>query len=297
MRGSYFMKVRLLAVMALVVVGAMAGTSPAMAANKKATTSVSKAWQNQHKDNKAFGDAIHNLRNSVDSTNGALTSVTKQALAALTALQGGLTGLAASYTNFQYGVVQLSYGTNCTNTTCLGIYGASAPMLVTPRLDPTSAQSVASARFRVPPAAAGGGGAVKATATVRAVDAEGQDALSTAFCRVTAQGSGAATDYRTTAPNTSLKNLPAMPLRRSPLVPTDESEKVASLVSLTTDDKKVAVNLLAPELSWNGFPTAAGGTTDAISATGGDTIEVTLSCMYIANKTLRDGGITPPFAS
>jgi hypothetical protein len=88
-----------------------------------------------------------------------------------------------------------------------------------------------------------------------------------------------------------------MPLRRSPLVPTDESEKVASLVSLTTDDKKVAVNLLAPELSWNGFPTAAGGTTDAISATGGDTIEVTLSCMYIANKTLRDGGITPPFAS
>ena len=33
------MKVRLLAVMALVVVGAMAGTSPAMAANKKANSS------------------------------------------------------------------------------------------------------------------------------------------------------------------------------------------------------------------------------------------------------------------
>jgi len=296
------MKVRLLAVMAVVVVGVMAGTSPAMA--KKAHTA--SAWGNQHKDNKVFGEAIHNLRLASDKTNWDASQFSGFVITAATALQKGLTDLAASYGNFQYGVVQLSYA-GCTTTGatgCLALYAASVPFVATPRLDPTSQQSTVTAQFKVPASGAGageGGGKISATATVRALDPAGQDAVSTAFCRVSATQTPPATAstagypnlYGTTTPSPTYGNLPFTPLRRSPLKPSNDAEQVSSIVGLTTDDKKVAVNLLGDDLSWSGTPSTIGGFT----SNRGQTVDVTLSCMYIQNADLKKGGITPPFAS
>ena len=92
------MKVRLLAVMAVVVVGVMAGTSPAMASQ----------WSHQHADNKQFGDAIHSLRIRTDLTNYTVGQITAASIEALTALKNGLTKVADATTEFKYGVVQVA---------------------------------------------------------------------------------------------------------------------------------------------------------------------------------------------
>ena len=158
------MKVRLLAVMAVVVVGVMAGTSPAMA--QKAKTGSSKSqWTNQHKDNKVFGGAIHTLRKQVDSTNGALTTITVAALEALTQLKDGLTKVADATTEFKYGVVQVGWDRTA-GTTLAGI--GPEHFWVTPPIVKTGASS--SVTFPIAASAAIGGTAgVKLLTAVRSV--------------------------------------------------------------------------------------------------------------------------------
>ena len=131
------MKVRLLAVMAVVVVGVMAGTSPAMAQNAKTASSKSQ-WTKQHKDNVAFGGAIHTLRKQVDSTNGALTTITVAALEALGALKDNLTKVADATTEFKYGVVQVGWDRTA-GTTLAGI--GPEHFWVTPPIVKTGASS------------------------------------------------------------------------------------------------------------------------------------------------------------
>ena len=134
------MKVRLLAVMAVVVVGVMAGTSPAMA--QKAKTGSSKSqWTKQHKDNVAFGGAIHSLRKQVDLTNGALGTITAASIVALTQLKDGLTAVADATTEFKYGVVQVATitGNPATGDSIAGI--GPTGFFVTPPIYLTGAQS------------------------------------------------------------------------------------------------------------------------------------------------------------
>ena len=153
------MKVRLLAVMAVVVVGVMAGTSPAMAQNAKTASSKSQ-WTKQHKDNVAFGGAIHTLRKQVDSTNGALTTITVAALEALTALKDNLTAVAAVTTEFKYAVVQVAAATGGDGD---GIVGFGPTMFFeTGNLQKTGAAQTVT--FPIP---AGGGAAVKLYTAIR----------------------------------------------------------------------------------------------------------------------------------
>ena len=147
--------------MAVVVVGVMAGTSPAMA--QKAKTGSSKSqWTNQHKDNKAFGEAIHTLRKQVDSTNGALTTITVAALEALTQLKDGLTKVADATTEFKYGVVQVGWDRTA-GTTLAGI--GPEHFWVTPPIVKTGATS--SVSFPIIPS----GGAGIASAGVKLLTA------------------------------------------------------------------------------------------------------------------------------
>ncbi len=270
--------------MALVVVGAMAGTSPAMAAKKKAKTSaVSKSWQNQHKDNKVFGNAIHNLRVQSDKTNWDASQFSSFVITAATALQKGLTDLAASYTNFEYGVVQLYAGTTI-------IPGA---MIQTSRLEPTGQQATGSGQFACNVSACSPltGNKIVAKAAVRSANAEANDKTSNVVCRITAsQMTTAAARWVTSAPNAGLNGAPAWPVARSAF-PTDKAEQgVMALQPVSTDtlvDLTGTTNSLnqatsstvpstegfATQLSANGNATPAGGNT-----TNG-LVDVTLSCV------------------
>ena len=273
MRGSYFMKVRLLAVMALVVVGAMAGTSPAMAANKKAKTSVSKAWQNQHKDNKVFGDAINNLRRGSDQTNYTIQAITEQSVAALTALKDGLTAVGDSYTNFEYGVVQLYAGTDA-------IPGA---FVATPRIDPTVEQSTVTAQFPCLPTAAGqpcdNGDIINAKATVRSANILANNKKSDVSCRAQI------TQGKTGNWVSTLKGgTPFIPMVRSSLTPPSTSAEPTfpaamvssdSLTSLTDADNSVNQTLGAGGLGTGGFAITSG-----VNGTAG-MLAVTLSCLSV----------------
>ena len=282
--GGYLMKVRLLAVMALVVVGVMAGTSPAMA--KKAHTA--SAWSNQHKDNKAFGEAINNLRESQKITNGALSSVTAQALAALTQLNTGLTSLAASYTNFEYGFVQLG-----TTATASGefrpIPGAG---VATPRIDPTAQQSTVTAQFACVPDAAGSCPAANAAGSSENVRAQvavrsanpGNDATSTVLCRATLAQTVNATQiglanggFLTTSPQEANGDVPAVAIARSPL-PTKSSPANFPL-ELIASDKSVNMTGTGLITGANSSGTAATGFKLAYGAP----VVVTLSCLSKPN--------------
>ena len=123
------MKVRLLAVMAVVVVGVMAGTSPAMASQ----------WSHQHADNKQFGDAIHSLRIRTDLTNYTVGQITAASIEALTALKSGLTTIAGYTTDFKYGVVQVAYGTGGLGDGIAGV--GPVGFVATPNIQPTGEQS------------------------------------------------------------------------------------------------------------------------------------------------------------
>jgi len=129
------MKVRLLAVMAVVVVGVMAGTSPAMA--KKAHTA--SEWSHQHADNKAFGEAIHKLRISNDLTNYSVGQITAASIVALTALKDGLTKVADATTEFKYGVVQVGLATGGAGDGIVGF--GPTEFYVTPPIYKTGEQS------------------------------------------------------------------------------------------------------------------------------------------------------------
>jgi hypothetical protein len=281
--------------MALVVVGAMAGTSPAMAANKKAKTSVSKAWQNQHKDNKVFGDAINNLRRGSDQTNFTISKITEQSVAALTALKDGLTAVGDSYTNFEYGVVALGSDTNGQFNPIPGAF------LATPRMDPTVEQATVTGQFPcvqaavlpAPYRAALANGCstdqIRAEVAVRSANPQRDNDGSTAKCRVTVSqsnqlvGVANGASFVTTKPS---GGVPAQTVPRSPLVPTNPAEEKLFPLSLVGTD--IAVNLtngsnstasFAPKTTMNGLSLAAiGGTA---SDAGGGMLNVTLSCLVI----------------
>jgi hypothetical protein len=250
------MKVRLMAVMAVAVVGVMAGTSPAMAAKKKAKTSVSKSWQNQHKDNKVFGDAINNLRKASDETNFSVSTLAGAAVEALGALKDGLTTVAGSYTNFEYGVVQVI---NPDGTPAAGSF------LATPRIDPTVEQATVTGQFAV-----GVGGVHKLSVAVRSANPAANDKTSTVVCRVT--GSLANGGFVTSAGNAGLQGLPFWPVSRSNLVPAKGAPSEATFpVSLTPYDNVVDM-------------TAAGNSAGALAAAGATAngagvLHVTLSCL------------------
>ena len=268
------MKVRLLAVMAVVVVGVMAGTSPAMA--KKAHTA--SAWSHQHKDNKIFGEAIHNLRLANDSTNWTVTKITEASVAALTSLQNGLVSLAASYGNFQYGFVQLVF------PNLPGSAGGPKPLtyfMETPRLDPTSAQSTVSKTFRISAQLGGSAGTLGAEVGVRSLSSPtAQDNDSTAYCGVTLSNPNGTIS---TNNNAAAANLNFFPIQRSTLSPENKSDKLFSLVGEVTGDKVVD---MATSSKANATLTNVAGA-----------LTVSLTCTAINNKDLIDNGITPPFAS
>jgi len=178
------MKVRLLAVMAVVVVGVMAGTSPAMA--KKAH--IASAWSHQHADNKKFGEAIYNLRKTTDLTNYSVAQITAASVKALTALKDGLEAVAGATTNFKYGVVQVG-----TTTKGLGGVGPTH-FFATPPIYKTGEQSTVT--FNVPQTASLGlGSNLKLLTAVRSVNPNS----GTVQCRMTstpndvANGLGSAT--------------------------------------------------------------------------------------------------------
>jgi hypothetical protein len=288
------MKVRLLAMMALVVVGVMAGTSPAMAAKKKARTA--SAWSKQHKDNKAFGEAINNLRQSQKITDGALQSVTAQALSALTQLNTGLTSLAASYTDFEYGFVQLGT-TVASNGEFRPIPGAG---VATPRIDPTAEQSTVTAQFScsadatgacpVGPGALGSSEDVRAQVAVRSVNPK-NDEKSTALCRMSitqaltgtaanmavAQGLGYG-GFLTTTPQAANGNVPAVAIPRSPL-PTASSPATFPLELIASDK---SVNMTGTGLA-GGANSSGTGATASFRPAYAMPIFVTLSCLSKPN--------------
>ena len=275
MRGSYFMKVRLLAVMALVVVGAMAGTSPAMAANKKAKTSVSKAWQNQHKDNKVFGDAINNLRRGSDQTNYTIQAITEQSVAALTALKDGLTAVGDSYTNFEYGVVQLYAGNDA-------IPGAFA---ATPRIDPTVEQSTVTAQFPCLPTAAEGvcdlGDIINAKATVRSANILANNKASDVSCR--AQISQGNTNNWVASLNGAT---PFIEMVRSSLTPPSTSAEPTFPAAMVSSDSLTSLTAAGKSVNQNAATGGTGGfaiTTGITPAAGPQAgmLEVTLSCLSV----------------
>ena len=159
--------------MAVVVVGVMAGTSPAMA--QKAKTGSSKSqWTKQHKDNVAFGGAIHSLRKQVDSTNSALGTITAASIVALTQLKDGLTQVAATTTNFKYGVIQVGAigsvsGSDMGTTNGVGPFHFYA----TPPLYKTGEQSTVT--FSIPSLGGLGLGGLKLFAAVRSLNPDSGD--------------------------------------------------------------------------------------------------------------------------
>jgi hypothetical protein len=285
------MKIRLLAVMAVVVVGVMAGTSPAMAAKAKTAS----AWSKQHKDNKVFGEAIHNLRKSSDSTNFALSTIAGEAVKALSALQTGLVGLAGSYTNFEYGVVQLYAGSDA-------IPGA---FLATPRIDPTVEQSTVSGQFACLPTALGNvcdsADVLHAKVAIRSVNPVANDAKSAVYCRINASQTATAgtTLWSTSKPNTAFPGAtspnfpPAFAVTRSPITPTDAAElKVFPLQPVSTD---TLVDLLdttnsykstaaaGPSLGTGGF-SLLNSAPAGLGGAGASPINVTLSCLSVPSS-------------
>jgi hypothetical protein len=276
------MKLRLLAVMALVVVGAMAGTSPAMAA--KAKTSASKAWQNQHKDNKVFGDAINNLRKSSDSTNAALGTIAGAAQVALLQLKDGLTAVAASYGNFEYGVMQVGFCNKESSTvnTCDDFNPISAAFAATPRLDPTVEQ--ASVTTQVAPPVATANKNIGVSVAVRSADPLGNNKKSDVYCRVTeSQGGRYSTSTPTaTGPGGEALPLPFYPIRRSALAPTEKSELSQFPLSMVSTDIQYKMSQYTNSAGNTGNPDGGiGGFIAVPTAAGGSMINVTLACVTV----------------
>lgn len=262
------MKVRLLAVMAVVVVGVMAGTSPAMA--KKAH--IASAWSNQHKDNKSFGEAIHNLRYSVDLTNHTVSEITKASVSALTALQRGLVSVAAATTNFEYGVVQLGV---CSNAACDTFTPTAGDFAATPPVYATGEASVVTANFGTVPA-----GIMGASVAFRSVDVLGNNKTSTPYCRVTTtQARGVAGGgFATSLPNSALNGAPAWEVVRGAIAPPTAAEQAQMPLSMVSTDSQT--QLITSSKAGNNSGTTGGFTTTAV-ASGGLSVGVTLACLTV----------------
>ncbi len=227
-----------------------------------------------------LGNNVYDLRKANDQTNWTVSSIAGAAISALTQLQAGLVGLAASYTNFEYGVVQLGTDSGGTFTAIPGAFVA------TPRLDPTVEQSTVTAQFPcvgapVPVAQRNGcivGDNIRAQVAVRSASPTANDAKSTAKCRVTVSqsGAGGAGGFVTTIPQ---GGVPATTVARSALVPTDPAELQIFPLSMVSTDTQVNATTAGTN-STASFaaaitPSGAGGTNNMLL--------VTLSCLSIPN--------------
>lgn len=287
------MKVRNLTAIAVVATGAIALGAPAAfaqapdvsgvnggldklgaigkSAKKQARAAHHSSFQKRTgEDIKRLGDNVRDLRKRDDEITNTISSV----VATVTPILTQLGAAAQSYANFQYGFVQL---------TITGVGGPPTYFTVTPRLDPTSAQSTVSRQF-VMPAALPTALPLGAEVGVRSLNSPtALDNESTAYCSATVSDSSSTL---TSKSNPDAKNLPFYPIQRSTLIPADPADNVTSLVGAVTGDK--TVNLLATSRN------ATGGT---ITVSAGETVTVSLSCMAIPNSSLKTAGITPPFAS
>lgn len=285
------MKVRNLAVLATVAVGAIALAAPtAFAADAKA--SKSKSQTRTDNDIKRLGNNVNDLRKADDETNARISRIVD----GLGPVLNQLGDAAKSYANFQYGFVQLTFG------------GTPVPTFfaVTPRLDPTMQQSTVTRQFVVPAAAGANPGdfvfagkTIGANVGVRSInDPQQVDNESTAVCSVTAtnvnnttgvQAGRAMNTGNGAYADTEAEGLPFYPIQRSSLKPNDKADNLPSLVGQVPGDR--VDNLLVSSKTQAGFSL---GSVSAASALG-STITVTLSCSSINNKELEDNGVTPPF--
>ncbi len=223
-----------------------------------------------------LGNNVYDLRKANDMTNWTLSSIASAAISALTQLQAGLVGLAASYTNFEYGVVQLGTDSGGTFTAIPGAFVA------TPRLDPTVEQSTVTAQFPclgapLPLAARNGctvGNNIRAQVAVRSASPTANDAKSTAKCRVTvSQG----VRFVTTIPQ---GGVPATTVARSALVPTDPAELQIFPLSMVSTDTQV--NATTDGTNSSASFTAA-NTYPGVGSVSEFMLLVTLSCLSIPN--------------
>ncbi len=294
------LKTRTLTLTAVVAVGAIALGAPTLAganpgpaspasisdqiaklkqagksAKSRARTS-SKWTQDINKDIKRLGENVYDLRKANDQTNFTISQIASAAISALTQLQAGLVGLAASYTNFEYGVVQLYR-----NGTAI-----AGDFLATPRIDPTVEQATVTGQF--PCAAAAGciaGQRLTAKVAVRSANPTANDAKSTAVCRVTLSqvSSTGASNWVTSSANSGV---PAWPVPRSDLNPPKDAPSIATFpLSMTPYDNEVDLTTAANSSNGNGggvvpYSFDLANNTYTGSATAG-MINVTLSCLSI----------------
>lgn len=288
------MKARNLTVLAVVATGALALAAPSAFAVDAQVAKKSKSDSRQDKDIKRLSENVNSLRKADDETNGRITSIVE----GLSPVLSQLSSVAKSYTNFQYGFVQLSFGNlqrYVGNDVQQGFF------TVTPRLDPTQQQATVTKQFVLPSTwAVKGwtGGALRARVGVRsAQDPQTLDNGSTAFCGITVSvnrgtpGNALANaGYAFSLPNADLPDtapLPFYPIQRSPLQPKASQEELFSLVGEVGSDK--VIDLLDPSRA----STAVSG---PVNVQAGDNVTVGLSCLAVDNQKLKDADITPPFA-
>jgi len=277
------MKLKTLLVMAVAAIGALALSVPAFAASSsnggipsidsqlgqlKAAGKAAKSRANSSKshtkridgDIKRLGENVNALRKGQDATNWNVSNLAAAAVSSLTQLQAGLVGLAASYMNFEYGVVQVRTPA-----------GALAPasFLATPRIDPTVEQSTVTGQFAV-----AGAGNHTLSVAVRSANPTANDAKSKVYCRVT--GSLANGGFITSKANAAFGGAPAYEVPRSALVPTSPAELAAFPLSMVSTDTQVDLTTAGNS---TGALTAGGAT-----AAGAGVLHVTLSCLSVPNS-------------
>jgi len=246
----------------------------------------------------AKADAINKRVDAGDKAtstlDGKVNTVIATATDALTKLQAGLIqvgdglkSLAASYTNFEYGVVQLYSGT----TAMPGAF------LATPRLDPTVEQATVTGQF---PCLAPTGGACTAgqnlhlNVAVRSANPETNAAASKVYCRVSASQAsqasaiGAVTAFVTSTPNAEFGGAPAYEVPRSPLVPTSAEELAVFPLSMVSTDTQVdlagTTNSAGLSVAATTVPGQIAGGFRLQNTQGPGMISVTLSCLTVPNQ-------------
>ncbi len=245
-----------------------------------------------------LGNNVYDLRKANDMTNWTLSSIASAAISALTQLQAGLVGLAASYTNFEYGVAAMTSGGT-------PIAGA---MLVTPRIDPTSEPSTVTGQFVcIADNGCAQGGALGIQTVVRSVNPATNASATTAACTVTAtqaiKTNETAGAYAVIgSPESASASIPGAgtlgagattywPVTRVPLPAADPTEKTQQPFTMVASEFSQATNLMAAGkastaglsglgLFRTGVSRDLTGLLAGLFATGGS-FKVTLSCLAV----------------
>ena len=306
------MSARTVAVSAALIVGLLVPVAGASAAKAPPIAKQLKALTKQVKKNTATGKAntakikaaskavattVAGLNAKADAINkrvdagdkatsdldGKVNTVITTATDALTKLQAGLVqvadglkALAASYGNFEYGVVQLNTLNGATATPIAGAF------LATPRLDPTVEQATVTGQFPCTTSACATDKLVLKVA-VRSANPTANDATSKVYCRVTAsQQRTGFQSFVTSTPNAAFGGAPAWQVARSPLVPTSPSDLAAFPLSMVATDTQVDLTTATNSAGVSNGAQAAGGF--ALGASGANgVINVTLSCLTVPN--------------